>query len=403
MSFKSYKYDRPSRQPAILSRKRKAENDIDFSSSPSEIPSSPISTLILSCDNTPSSSSDVDSDEKSSQNTVSPTTFSEFRGLARMKQSFKFICNRKSPLPDLKWAEQKDMWHSMVLKDIVYPRDHKVLKNHPELEPRMRAILLDWLTEVCEVYRLHRETFYLAQDYVDRFLVAKPNLPRNCLQLLGATALFVASKMEEIYPPKLDQFAYVTDGACTGEDILTQELILIMTLNWNLSPVTVINWLNIFMQLAHIENAENLIGPEKFPKNMFIQICQVLDLCILDIESLKFSYSVLSASAIAHFISKETAIHVSGLSWDELLPCVTWLKPFVETAFENGGADLKHFSDVSSDDWYNIQTHSAGLKLLDKVQQKQKLALQEFSPSTNLRQLTPPLSNKKMNSFNIIA
>lgn len=41
-------------------------------------------------------------------------------------------------------------------------------------------------------------------------------------------------------------------------------------------------------------------------------IFQVLDLCILDVESLKFSYSVLSASAIAHFMSKETAMHVSG-------------------------------------------------------------------------------------------
>ena len=34
----------------------------------------------------------------------------------------------------------------------------------------MRSILLDWLTEVCEVYKLHRETFYLAVDFVDRYL-----------------------------------------------------------------------------------------------------------------------------------------------------------------------------------------------------------------------------------------
>lgn len=46
------------------------------------------------------------------------------------------------------------------------------------------------------MYRLHRETFYLAQDYIHRYLIAKPDLPKNCLQLLGATALFVAAKME---------------------------------------------------------------------------------------------------------------------------------------------------------------------------------------------------------------
>lgn len=31
---------------------------------------------------------------------------------------------------------------------------------------------------------------------------------------------------QEIYPPKLHQFAYVTDGACSGDEILTMELII---------------------------------------------------------------------------------------------------------------------------------------------------------------------------------
>jgi hypothetical protein len=32
--------------------------------------------------------------------------------------------------------------------------------------------------------------------------------------------------MEEIYPPKLTDFAYVTDGACTEGQILNMEIIL---------------------------------------------------------------------------------------------------------------------------------------------------------------------------------
>jgi len=31
---------------------------------------------------------------------------------------------------------------------------------------------------------------------------------------------------QEIYPPKLHQFAYVTDGACTEDEILSMELII---------------------------------------------------------------------------------------------------------------------------------------------------------------------------------
>lgn len=32
--------------------------------------------------------------------------------------------------------------------------------------------------------------------------------------------------MQEIYPPKVHQFAYVTDGACTEEEILSMEIII---------------------------------------------------------------------------------------------------------------------------------------------------------------------------------
>ena len=69
----------------------------------------------------------------------------------------------------------------------------------------------DWLIEVCEVYRLHRETFYLAVDFIDRYLgVAEVAVPKNRLQLIGITCLFIGAKIEEIYPPKLQEFAYVT-------------------------------------------------------------------------------------------------------------------------------------------------------------------------------------------------
>lgn len=92
---------------------------------------------------------------------------------------------------------------------------------------RMRAILLDWIMEVCEVYHLRRSTYHLAVDYVDRYLSIKPNVPKTQLQLLGVTCLFVAAKMEEIYPPKLSEFSYVCDGACTDQQILQCEVVLL--------------------------------------------------------------------------------------------------------------------------------------------------------------------------------
>lgn len=50
--------------------------------------------------------------------------------------------------------------------------------------------------QVCEVYTLHRETFYLAQDFFDRFMLTQKDVNKNMLQLIGITSLFVASKLE---------------------------------------------------------------------------------------------------------------------------------------------------------------------------------------------------------------
>lgn len=104
---------------------------------------------------------------------------------------------RVCPLPNLTWADRECVWTSMVRKDekaSLY-RDVNMFDNHPGLQPRMRAILLDWLIEVCEVYKLHRETYYLTIDYLDRYISSKSNISKSQLQLIGITCLFIASKV----------------------------------------------------------------------------------------------------------------------------------------------------------------------------------------------------------------
>lgn len=46
------------------------------------------------------------------------------------------------------------------------------------------------------MYRLHRETLHLAVDFVDRYLALTADVRKDCLQLLGISALFVAAKLE---------------------------------------------------------------------------------------------------------------------------------------------------------------------------------------------------------------
>lgn len=104
---------------------------------------------------------------------------------------------RPSPLPSLPWADGSQVWSLMCIGDqkALIQRDPEMFQRHPTLQPRMRAILLDWLIEVCEVYKLHRETYYLAMDYIDRYLSIHHDVPKNQLQLIGITCLFIASKV----------------------------------------------------------------------------------------------------------------------------------------------------------------------------------------------------------------
>lgn len=101
---------------------------------------------------------------------------------------------------------------------------------------------------------------------------------KHNLQLLGITSLFIAAKLEEIYPPKLTEFAYVTDGACTEEEILDQELIMLKALNWDLSPMTCNAWLSVYLQVANKEQivkAEDGFVFPQFSGHAFVQIARV--------------------------------------------------------------------------------------------------------------------------------
>lgn len=52
------------------------------------------------------------------------------------------------------------------------------------------------MCQVCEVYSLHRQTAYLAQDFFDRFMLTQENVNKDYLQLIGISALFIAAKIE---------------------------------------------------------------------------------------------------------------------------------------------------------------------------------------------------------------
>lgn len=301
-----------------------------------------------------------------------------------------------TPLPVLSWGDT-DVWSNMVKKDGTYTHNKHFLLLHPTLQPKMRTILIDWLLEVCEVYSLHRETFYLAQDFFDRFMLTQIGINKSKLQLIGITALFIAAKLEEIYPPKLYEFAYVTDGACTDDEILSMELIMLKALKWELCPVTIISWLNIYLQICCVEKQNPSMLLPQYSQDSFVQIAQLLDLCILDLDSLGFHYRVLTAAAVFHHTSLDEVRKATGLDWEEISDCVTWMTPYFKTVQGREAVKLNNSKKIPEEDKHNIQTHTNYMEMMEEVRVRQSLCVKvgQQSPVSVSGILTPPKSTEK--------
>jgi G2/mitotic-specific cyclin-B, other len=97
----------------------------------------------------------------------------------------------------------------------------------------MRSILIDWLVEVHLKFKLVPESLYLTVNLIDRFL-EREQVKRSKLQLIGVTAMLIACKYEEIYPPIVKDFVYITDNAYTKEEILDQERRMLTALDFDI-------------------------------------------------------------------------------------------------------------------------------------------------------------------------
>lgn len=82
-------------------------------------------------------------------------------------------------------------WLNFFLKMRNRPKP-SYMKKQQDITNSMRSILVDWLVEVSEEYKLHRETLFLAVNYIDRFL-SQMSVQRSKLQLVGAASMFLAS------------------------------------------------------------------------------------------------------------------------------------------------------------------------------------------------------------------
>lgn len=106
----------------------------------------------------------------------------------------------------------QDMYEHFRTKETSTSVRPVYMEDQQFINERMRSILVDWLVEVHLKFKLVPETLYLTVNIIDRYL-AKTEVSRPKLQLVGVTALLIASKYEEIYPPELRDLVYICDRA----------------------------------------------------------------------------------------------------------------------------------------------------------------------------------------------
>ncbi|XP_010313160.1 G2/mitotic-specific cyclin S13-7-like [Solanum lycopersicum] len=107
----------------------------------------------------------------------------------------------------------------------------------PELNHKMRAILVDWLIEVHRKFELMPESLYLTMNILDRFLSVK-TVPRRELQLVGISSMLIACKYEEIWAPEVNDFIHISDNAYARDQILQMEKAILGKLEWYLTVPT---------------------------------------------------------------------------------------------------------------------------------------------------------------------
>jgi len=179
----------------------------------------------------------------------------------------------------------QDMYHHFRHKELQTSVRPVFMESQPYINERMRAILIDWLVEVHLKFKLVPETLYLTVNIIDRFL-EKQEVSRQKLQLVGVTALLLASKYEEIYPPELRDLVYICDRAYTRNDILEMEELILRVLQYQITIPSAHAFLVRFLKAAHAD------------KKMVQISCYILDGTLQSYNLLHYLPSQLAAAAV---------------------------------------------------------------------------------------------------------
>ena len=158
------------------------------------------------------------------------------------------------------------------------------MKNQKEINCRMRAIIVNWMIEVHDRFKLLHDTLFLSVIIFDRYMSIINNIDKNKLQLIGVTSLLIACKYEEIFSPEMRDFICILDREYEKEDLMEQENNMLKILKFEVIYPSSLRYYEILRIEFGIEEQYYKYGN------------YLLELCLLDCRFSKYSQAVIATT-----------------------------------------------------------------------------------------------------------
>uniref|UniRef100_A0A3B4WS48 G2/mitotic-specific cyclin-B2 n=1 Tax=Seriola lalandi dorsalis TaxID=1841481 RepID=A0A3B4WS48_SERLL len=221
-------------------------------------------------------------------------------------------------------AEQLSSWY-LQYGDIGYSiQREREAQFHPcnslarQPQVKARCKLVSWLIPVHKHFRLSFECCCLAVNIMDRFL-ASTAVAADCFQLLGVTALLLASKQVEVCSPRISHLLSLCCDAFSKEQLCNLECLILLRLDFQLAAPTLAFFLDYYINC--IEAAQLVTedaGGDRFARmnldtkrprqcsNLARKICE---LSLADYAFNKYPPSLTASCALRLPVGQESYNH----------------------------------------------------------------------------------------------
>jgi len=114
-----------------------------------------------------------------------------------------------------------------------------------------RRSIFDWLHTIQRKHQLKWQTLLLACNIIDRYYHGSPADDQILMNLTVATSIFIAAKIEEIYPPNSNRFAQ--EMGFSLKRIVSRESAICTVLDWDFWSPTPLDFLSFYFNFLNLK------------------------------------------------------------------------------------------------------------------------------------------------------